>query len=86
MTNGKVSRLPLQRHLTMARLEPLFLPVPFDAKDTLGSFFAGPTRPIAVRHASCRFLWMGKMTASNTLNCDMVSAGAFFPQTYLHMP
>jgi len=50
--------IPLQRHLTMVRLDPLFLSVPFDARDTLDGFFAGPTRPIAARHASCRFLWV----------------------------
>src|SRR5215813_12565966 len=28
----------------------------------------------------------GKRTASNPRSCDTVSAGAFFPQTYRHMP
>jgi hypothetical protein len=47
--------IPLQRHLTMVRLDPLFPPVPFDAKDTLDRFFAGPTRPTAARYTSCGF-------------------------------
>jgi hypothetical protein len=46
----------LQRHLIMVLVDTFFVPMPFDAKGTPGSFAAGPTRPTEERHASYRFL------------------------------
>lgn len=49
-----ITNTPLQRHLIMVPLDMFFLPRPFDVTGPPGRFAAGPTRPTAARHASCR--------------------------------